>query len=382
MTATVKHKSVSIDIYEWQGKFRFIWHDSEGSRRYTTRNTLDKAKAEALTRAKAIHNQSHVLTSLTDHQRRALVRLLEVDPTLALIDEFIAYHGKKLPTTTVATAKTTFLATKEENRGASNQNVRTLTIHLAALDPLADRQLSSLTPADILPLITKESHAPRTRLNLHRSFSTFFRWALKVGHLPDKPTVMDQMERPILTASTPATYTPDQLDILLANVVKPYLPWIALAAWAGIRTDEMFPLYSGDKPALDWSDIDFARDIITVRPEVAKTKRRRVIPLLPCLKAVLQPLAQPKGRICPLAEPSKGKDRPTSILGPLIGGWQQNALRHSFISYRAAHVGISQTAMEAGNSETEARRSYNDSKSVADADRWFRVPKRGKKAAS
>ena len=56
-----------------------------------------------------------------------------------------------------------------------------------------------------------------------------------------------------------------------------------------------------------------------------------------------------------------------------MGGWRRNALRHSFISYRAAQTGLSQTAMEAGNSESEARRSYNDAKGKDEADAWFAV---------
>lgn len=34
-------------------------------------------------------------------------------------------------------------------------------------------------------------------------------------------------------------------------------------------------------------------------------------------------------------------------------------------------AGVAQTAMEAGNSESEARKSYNDAKSEAEAEEWF-----------
>ena len=63
----------------------------------------------------------------------------------------------------------------------------------------------------------------------------------------------------------------------------------------------------------------------------------------------------------------------TTRLGNLIGGWKRNALRHSFLSYRSALVGISQTAMEAGNSESEARRSYVDAQGKDMAEAWFAV---------
>jgi hypothetical protein len=58
--------------------------------------------------------------------------------------------------------------------------------------------------------------------------------------------------------------------------------------------------------------------------------------------------------------------------GP-FGGWKANALRHSFISFYAATEGLAKTAMIAGNSESEARKSYNDSKSPAEAKAWFGV---------
>jgi hypothetical protein len=63
----------------------------------------------------------------------------------------------------------------------------------------------------------------------------------------------------------------------------------------------------------------------------------------------------------------------TTRLGNLIGGWKRNALRHSWLTYRSAIVGISQTANEAGNSESEARRSYVDAQGEDVAKAWFSV---------
>ena len=43
------------------------------------------------------------------------------------------------------------------------------------------------------------------------------------------------------------------------------------------------------------------------------------------------------------------------------GGWRQNALRHSFISYRVAETGdVARTSLEAGNSPKMIFRHYRE----------------------
>ena len=150
-----------------------------------------------------------------------------------------------------------------------------------------------------------------------------------------------------------------------------YLPWLVLSAFHGLRYSELFPPYGSGKSPLDWSDVDLDRGLIIVRPETAKTNERRVIPLHQNAAAWLD---AGKGRVCPKRPPNKvlkDSGSVTGALGALVGGWKPNGLRNSFISYRAPLVGLAQTAMEAGNSEAEARRSYNDAKSKADGAAWF-----------
>ena len=96
---------------------------------------------------------------------------------------------------------------------------------------------------------------------------------------------------------------------------------------------------------------------------------------LPTVLAWLEAARQESGPIGPSLPPHKpaagGRESETTRLGKFVGGWRRNALRHSFISYRDAIVGLAQTAMEAGNSESEARRSYNDAKGADAAAEWF-----------
>jgi len=181
---------------------------------------------------------------------------------------------------------------------------------------------------------------------------------------------------PAVPRTTPATWTPGELVVLIGAVQPEYLPWLLLSAWAGLRTEEICPDPASKKSPLLWSDFEWDRMLLIVRSETAKTGQRRVIPICPALASALP--QDRVGRVGPLLPPHTphhgGKLAETTRLGKLVGGWRRNALRHSFLSYRAAQVGIAQAAREAGNSEAIARRVYEDAKGVDEANLWFSVP--------
>ena len=55
-------------------------------------------------------------------------------------------------------------------------------------------------------------------------------------------------------------------------------------------------------------------------------------------------------------------------------GWRQNALRHSFISYRVAETGdVARTALEAGNSPKMIFRHYREVVTEDAAKVWFSI---------
>lgn len=363
----VKYKTVSITVYPITRSTGDYWQFKRQDGSQVTRKTLEKAKTEAKTYAQATYKGSLDLDTLTPDQIRAMKRMIDADPTCRLVDEFLVWHCKRAPKVLVGTAMDEFLATKEANRGRSSQNVTTLRTHLNKLSALRSRIIAEVSVTD-LPAITGAS---RTRRNVRAAWVTFFRWCAQREYLPHgEKTAPERIEKPIVKRKVPKTYSPDELEILLAHVQPQFLPWLALAAFAGIRTDESFPLATGEKEPLDWSDFHWDRDIIIVRPETDKNGHRRVVPILPVLRHWLFPIRQKSGPLT-TASPSSGKYSETARLGKFIGGWKPNALRHSFISYRAAEVGLAKTAMECGNSETEAAKSYNDAKSPAEAKAWF-----------
>ena len=143
------------------------------------------------------------------------------------------------------------------------------------------------------------------------------------------------------------------------------LPVIAIGAFAGIRCAEIM--------RLDWEDIKWDRGHIEIAGRKAKTAARRLVPLPENLKAWLAPWRESTGKIVALTAVA-GAMSDLAVKAKIPGGWRQNALRHSFISYRVALTGdVARTALEAGNSPKVIFRHYREVVTEEDAKAWFSI---------
>lgn len=382
MPVTVKFQSVTLEIQPWKhpsGRdyFRAIYHTAAGKRMFLTRSTLAKAKDAAFKKAVELAKGTIDFNALNHPQLTAIRRMLDADPSLALVDEFLLWKSKVKPEKPANVAVSEFLAVKKTNEGLSTQNGKTLKKHLSPFVAMFGKTpLASITVPQLEAFLISKPWKNRTRKNIRASVVTFFRWCRTCEYLPDEKTAAEKMGTPIVGDAIPQTYAPTEMRLMLEAVKPEYLPWLATGAFAGCRTDEIAPIAGSNKSPLDWSDFRWDQGIIIIRPQTAKMRRRRVIPIHPVLRAWLWPVRRESGRILDAPPPTKlgrgkGAEAETVRLGKLVGGWRSNALRDSYISYRAAKVGLGITSMEAGNSEEEAKASYNDAKSEAEADEWF-----------
>jgi len=380
-SVVVKYRTVSITVFPITPKPGLLYWKFHVGKKTVVRNTLEKAKAEAQRIAQETFLGSAKLGFLSDSQTRAIRRMLEVDPSLSSVDEFLVWHRRKYPTITVAKARDEFLATKRRNAGASAYNVQRLRQRLEHLP--GDSLIARIMPADLPAL----DGAPRTRRNHIAAWTTFFRWCRKQGYLPaGEETAPERLERPQIVRAVPETWTRQELETILANCSPRFLPFFAIAAWAGCRSEEIAPDIASKKDGIRWEDFAWDRMTLIVRADVSKTGQRRLVPICDALAAVLRPLAG-KGRVIdglpPHRSPARGEIAETARLGKLLGGWKRNALRHSYVSYRSALIGIAGAAMECGNSEAVSRRNYHDAMSKADAVAWFApIAKQGKRRAN
>jgi integrase len=163
------------------------------------------------------------------------------------------------------------------------------------------------------------------------------------------------------TKSDVSIFTPENIASLLKKADVSVRPYLALGAFAGLRTAEL--------QRLDWSEIDLDRGYITVAASKAKTRQRRLVPISDNLKLWLTPLRKGSGPVCLHACPQHAART-------LCEGfsWAKNGLRHSFISYRLAILhDTARVALEAGNSPEVIFGHYRELVTPEAAKAWFEV---------
>jgi integrase len=144
-----------------------------------------------------------------------------------------------------------------------------------------------------------------------------------------------------------------------------------LGAFAGIRSDELFPERRVNKDGLEWRHVDREHGVIRIPANIAKTGHPRIIPILPNLEAWLAYINAPKdGKIIIGDHEAASRRRRTA----LSGLWKKNGLRHSFGTYRTAQIqNLPQVALEMGNSIDMIRRHYFEAVTRAKGEEWFGI---------
>jgi integrase len=160
-------------------------------------------------------------------------------------------------------------------------------------------------------------------------------------------------------------FTPDELTKLLKEASEDFRPLVAISAFAGLRTAEV--------ERIEWKDVDLAGGFITVASDKAKTKARRLVPILPNLAQWLKPYANRTGKVWK-GTPNDLQDARAACVKASGVEWKPNALRHSFASYRLAETkNAAQVALEMGNSADVVFRHYRELVKPEAAHKWFAI---------
>jgi len=283
--------------------------------------------------------------------------------------EWVKRNAVQLQIITVADAKAQ-LQRQIITDGKSKWRKKQIAAALGRLAESLNVQVHTITPNLLGAYLAALPLKERSKAN-HRDIIGFFnRWLILRGYLPKGTDWLEGVQKYAKRKmGAIEIYTPDEMKLLLGAADAQLVPFLAIAAFAGLRHAEI--------ARLDWGEIEISdqagESFIEVR-SIENTKsdqRRRLVPIKDNLKAWLLPYRKNSGKVCPFENISKQLLKLAAKVGMK---WKHNAPRHSCISYRVAECGnVPLVADESGNSVYVIRTNYLRRVKPAVAAEWFAI---------
>ena len=356
---------------------------------------LDKAKAEAEAKAAQLSRGDLDALHITGRDRliygRALeaVRPLDVTLDAAALEYadakkvlagfslaeaahfYMRHHGRGIRPKPVAEAVAEMIAAKAEN-GLSASYLADLRYRLGTLAKAFHCNVNAIVPDDLRKFLEGLGLEPRGFNNTLGTIGTFFTFAQDRGWLSSEANLLAGIEKRRKKSVPVEIFTPAEMGDLLAHCSAELRSCLALAAFAGLRSEEIL--------RLDWSDVERRPGFIEIAAAKAKTAARRLVPITPNLAQWLALSPRNAERVWRHSKAwffeatrdtvkrinEKRKPKEPSFT------WKANALRHSFISYRLADMqDTNRVALEAGNSPRMIFQHYRELCTPVDARTWF-----------
>jgi integrase len=208
-------------------------------------------------------------------------------------------------------------------------------------------EVKTISGIRIKEWLSKEPWAIKTRVKILGYIRNAWNIGIEKGVI-SAPLVVKNFPRNKKSEAPPFPLSPEEAVRLLSSAEPSVLPFIAIGMFAGLR--------SAERNELNWKDIhlDGPEPYIDLSAKIAKTGRRRLVPVQPSLRDFLAPFAKSDGLIIPLTcngLPAYQNAWERSVKAAGLWPWSENRLRDSFVSYRYESTGSAEiTAKEAGHS--------------------------------
>jgi len=289
--------------------------------------------------------------------------ILDGGPLAVAAQHYKNHHAGIVPKDLDAVIKE-FLAVKD-SAGLSRAHCKSLRQRLGKIQRhLGNCPITDITTPQLDAAFRRAADHHRTQTNLRNSLIGLFRWAQQQGYLSlERKTVAERTSGFSGLEAAPAIFTPEELRKILLACPARALPHVTIGAFAGIRTAEI--------ARLDWQDFLWERGYIEIRAAKAKTRARRLVPLHDNLRAWLEPHRRAEGAVCRSGSLSKWLAQASRDSGV---PWRNNALRHSYASYRLAQAqDAPKVSLEMGNSPQMLFRHYRELVTPESATEWFGI---------
>ena len=309
----------------------------------------------------------------------ALAKLPPETSLIEAVNDFVRRHPTSAPDKTVQETIDEFIVDRRQH-GCSEVHLRDLEDRLGRFATAFQTQLRHVSAPllrEYLMNLTAVKGGPitnRTRRNTQRIITSLFHFArhqryITSDHLDD----IAELTLPKAEAVKTEVFTPDQIQRILDIAPRDILPIIAIGAFAGLRTAEL--------SRITWEDVKWSDSVIVVEAGKAKTQQRRLAPIPANLALWLAGYKGSVGSINPSPNDRAMNHRMVRTAARAGVQWVDNALRHSFCTYRvASEHDVNRVAREAGNSAVMLDRHYKALRTEADGKAWFNVKPSGEQA--
>lgn len=400
----VKAGSASVKIYREEkasGTYYRVGFYLGSKRKWEHCATLEQAKTEAEAKAKQLSRGDMDALQISGNDRLIYGRALEAvrsfdvalddaareyaaarkilgGHSLAKAAEFyMRHHGHGILARPVSEAVKVMIDTKKTS-GLSVLYLADLKYRLGAFEKAFKCDVNAIAPDDVRDWLASLKLSPRSFNNFLGTLGTFFAFAQSNGWLSKEAELLAKVESRKEKTAPVEIFTPAELSALLAYASPEIAPCIALAAFAGLRSEEIL--------RLDWTDTERRPGFIEIAAHKAKTAQRRLVPICPVLAKWLAtaPRESKCAHVWPHSKPylfesfrnavqAENRAAAKENRKPLLA-WKQNVLRHSFISYRVAELqDMNRVALEAGNSPKIIFQHYRELVTPEQAKTWFAI---------
>ena len=388
----IREGNAQVKIYgspvKGRPRYVVVFRGSDGKRMTRSFADYNEAKLEAENAAVEIYNGTLGKLELTGEERRAHERavsiaaeldrpldgvlmefkearaLLPGDVSLVEASRFFARHGAgNVEKRDLADVVEGFIdQLKADNR--SKRHVEDARTRLHKLAASFTTPIDEISQRDLQTWLNDLKVAGRTKNNFRGLLVSLFKFGRSHGYLPSGlPTAAEGLRKAKEDSEEIGILTPEDMSRLLTGASERLIPLLAIGGFAGLRTAEIL--------RLDWGEIDFEQSHIEIKSGKSKTAQRRLALLLPNLKAWLKPYRNCTGLVCPTNEVETER---RELAKTLEIPWPNNALRHSYASYRMASTDDAQkVAIEMGNSPSMIFRNYRKVVNKAEAIKWFQL---------
>lgn len=254
------------------------------------------------------------------------------------------------------------LVSLKVKKGKRDRYVRDLTNRLARFSlTFGQRMIAELTPDEVEGWLDSLNVSPVTWNNERRYLNLLWNFALSKSWATEN--VIAKIDTQEAVPSSPGILTIEQARALMTAADNSMRAYYAIALFGGVRDEEI--------QRLDWQKVNLLTGYITIEAKIAKTKRKRLVPITPNMKEWLLPVAMPRG---PVAPDNVDELKKQTYKRAGITKWPSDGTRHSFGTYemaRTKNIGLVSEVM--GNSPAVVKKHYQQAVEFERGDEYFTI---------